>query len=84
MIPGGEGKDAIVILDEAISYLRLLKRQAKALELIRSKILIVLPRIISSGGMCKLDSEATSPSHHVVALASTRSWDPISSFPRPL
>ncbi|PSS17367.1 Transcription factor bHLH143 like [Actinidia chinensis var. chinensis] len=31
MIPGGEGKDAIVILDEAISYLRLLKRKAKAL-----------------------------------------------------
>ncbi|PSS31597.1 Transcription factor like [Actinidia chinensis var. chinensis] len=31
IIPGGKGKDAIVILDEAISYLRSLKHKAKAL-----------------------------------------------------
>ncbi|XP_057470091.1 transcription factor bHLH143-like [Actinidia eriantha] len=31
IIPGGKGKDAIVILDEAISYFRSLKHKAKAL-----------------------------------------------------
>lgn len=31
IVPGGKGKDAIVILDEAISYLRSLKHKAQAL-----------------------------------------------------
>ncbi|XVF39610.1 hypothetical protein PTKIN_Ptkin01aG0047500 [Pterospermum kingtungense] len=33
MIPGGEGKDAIVVLDEAIDYLKSLKLKAKTLGL---------------------------------------------------